>query len=189
MDFKVIFGILATILVTIEFLPYVRDIFRKKTQPHIYSWLVWTIIQGVGTLAMFRGGANFGALALAIGTLFCIIIFLLAFKYGTKNITKLDTVLLIAALITIVIWLIQKDPLWAVILIVIIDLTAFIPTYRKTYFEPYTETLISYIFSVLSNVFGIIAIAHYSFITTFYISTLVVTNILMVLIIIFRRRK
>lgn len=91
MDFKIILGVLATILGIISFLPYLRDILNKKTKPHVYSWLVWTIIQTVGVLAMIKGGASFGALALAVGSLFCITIFLLAFKYGTRNITKFDT--------------------------------------------------------------------------------------------------
>ena len=64
MDFKVIFGILATIVAIIAFIPYFRDILRGKTQPHVYSWLVWCIIQSVGVMAMFKGGAGWGALGL-----------------------------------------------------------------------------------------------------------------------------
>lgn len=189
MDYKIIFGILATVLALSAVWPYFRDIFKKKTQPHIYSWLVWTIIQAVGVMAMVKGGASFGALALGMGTLFCFFTFILSFKYGTKNITKLDTFLLIAALITIVYWIIQKDPLLSVILVTLIDFIAFVPTYRKTYLAPHSETLSSYIFDVLSNLAAIVAINIYSLETTLYIGSLVATNTIMVLILISRRRK
>lgn len=189
MDYKVVFGILATVLGFIASWPYIRDIFKRKTQPHIYSWLVWTIIQGVGVMAMIKGGASFGALALGIGTFFCFFIFLLSFKYGTKNITKLDTFLLIAALITTIYWIVQKDPLLSVFLVTIIDFIAFLPTYRKTYLAPHSETLSSYILDVMSNLSAIVAIAVYSLSTTFYIGSLVVTNSIMVFILIHRRRK
>jgi hypothetical protein len=124
-----------------------------------------------------------------VGTLLCLITLLFSLKYGTRNITKFDTFLLIAALFTIIYWLTIKDPLWAVVLVSIIDLIAFIPTYRKTYQEPHTETLSSYILDVISNLFAIIAIASYSIASTLYISSLVFTNFVLVLIIIFRRKK
>lgn len=189
MDYKMILGIVATILAIFAFLPYLRDILNRKTKPHIYSWLVWSIIQSVGVLAMIKGGASFGALGLGVGALFCISIFLLSFRYGTKNITTLDTVLLIAALFAIVIWLIQKDPLISVILVTLIDFVAFVPTYRKTYLAPHSETLSSYILDVISNLSAIAAIAVYSLTTTLYIGSLVVTNSVMVLILILRRKN
>lgn len=188
-DYKLIFGILATILAIFSFIPYLQDIFRKKTKPHVYSWLVWSIIQTVGTLAMIKGGASFGSLGLALGCLLSIFIFLISFKFGTRNITKVDTTLLIAALIIIVVWLTQEDPLWSVILVSLVDTIAYVPTYRKTYIDPHTETLSSYIFWVSSNIVAIIAIADYSLVTTLYISTLTVTDSLMIFILIFRRRK
>ena len=188
-DYKLIFSILAIVLSIFAFLPYIRDIFKNKTKPHLYSWLVWSIVQTVGVLAMIKGGAEFGSWGLAIGCLFCILIFFLSFKYGTKNITKIDTILLIAALITIVIWLGEEDPLWSVILITIIDLLGFIPTYRKTYLAPNTETLDIYVFDVLSYGAAIVAIASYSLATTLYVSSLVLTNLVMVIIIVLRRRS
>lgn len=189
MDFKLIFGLLATILSIFAFLPYLRDIFKNKTKPHLYSWLVWSIIQTVGVLAMIKGGAEFGSWGLAIGCLFCILIFLLSFKYGTKNITKLDTVLLVSALIIIFVWIFEEDPLWSVILITMIDLIGFIPTYRKTYLAPHTETLDIYVLDVFSYGAAIVAIANYSLATTLYVSSLVLTNAVMAVIIILRRRS
>ena len=188
MNFKLFFGIISTILALISFFPYLKDILGKKTFPHIYSWLVWSILQSIGAAAMLRGGAHFGALSLAAGSLFCITIFILSFKYGTKNITKFDTFCLIGAIVTIFIWLLQRDPLLSVVLVTTIDIIAFIPTYRKGYVDPGSETISTYFLSALANFFSLLAIANYSIITTLYLSGLLVTNSLLVLILIMRRK-
>jgi len=188
MDYKIILGLLATILAIFSFYPYLKDIFKKKTKPHAYSWLIWSIIQGVGVLAMLEGGASFGSMGLAVGTLLTFVIFLLSFKYGTRNITKIDTALLLACLVIIVVWLNQEDPLWAVVLVSLVDTIAYIPTYRKTYLNPQTETLFSYVMWVIANILSIMAMAHYSLVTMLYIGTLTVTDFLMVLLLTFKGR-
>ncbi len=188
MSLKLLFGIIATILAIVCFLPYLRDIVAKKTTPHIYSWLVWSILQTVGVIAIFQGGGQFGSLGLAVGLLFCISIFLLSFKYGTKNITKFDTLCLIGSMIAIVIWLIQRDHTLSVILITIIDFVAFLPTYRKGYAEPRSETSTTYLLSAISNVFALLALAQYSLTTSLYIVSLVASNSGIVLILLIRRK-
>lgn len=60
MDFKLIFGILSIVVAIVCFLPYFNDIFKRKTEPHMYSWLIWTILQGVGVAAQLKDGAGYG---------------------------------------------------------------------------------------------------------------------------------
>ncbi len=189
MDIKALSGIIAGILGIICYIPYLKDIFKSNTKPHIYSWLVWSILQTTGVIAMIAGGASYGALGLGIGSLFCIFIFFLSFKYGTKDITALDTICLIGSLLAILVWISQKNPLISVILITIIDFVGFIPTYRKSYRNPYSETISLYLLVVASNIFGVIAIAHYNIISTLYIGSLLVTNLVCALILFIGRRQ
>jgi hypothetical protein len=189
MNYKIIFGLISTVIGVISFFPYLKDIFAKKTKPHIYTWLIWSIIQGVGVVAMIIGGAGAGSWALIIGTIFVFFIFLLSFKYGTKNITKFDTVCLIAAIITIIIWVIQKDPLISVILVCIIDFTGFIFTYKKIYKEPESETISLYFMYALSNMFALLAMNQYTIITSLYTTFLLCANSFCVLLLIVRRKQ
>ena len=188
MAFKELFGILAVVAGLTSFLPYLRDIFRKKTTPHIYSWLVWSILQITGVIAMISGDAGYGSLGLAMGALVSIVVFILAFKYGTRNITKFDTVCLIGALVAILVWIFQKDAFYSVILITVIDFVGFLPTYRKGYFEPNSETAMLYFMSAVSNIFAILSIANYSVVTTLYVASLVATNGFIVTLLLVRRR-
>lgn len=188
MDIKTLYGYIAAVIGIACFIPYIRDMFRKTTQPHIYTWLIWTILQVTGVIAMYNNGAGIGALALAIGALFCAAICLLSLKLGTKNITLFDTICLIGALGATGIYVFLHQPLLSVILISAIDFTGFLPTLRKAYYEPWTETLSMYMLFVLSGIFSVMALAHYSLITTFYPLTLIVINTLGTIMIWWRRR-
>lgn len=187
MELKLIFGIIAVALGLASFFPYVRDIFLKKTTPHIYSWLVWSILQTIGVIAMIGGNAGYGSFGLAMGGLVSVSVFLLSFKYGTKNITIFDTICLVGALIAVMVYFFQKDPLLAVILITVIDFIGFLPTYRKGYMEPQSETVTLYLLSAISNAFALVAIIDYSMTTVLYVGSLVITNGIIVAILLGRR--
>ncbi len=142
----------------------------------MYSWLVWTVLQVVGVAAQVKDGAGYGAWALGVGAFFCGAIFLLSFKYGTKNISKFDVFCLVAALCAIGIYLFISNPVWATMVVAVIDFVGFLPTFRKGFEEPFTETALTFILSGLGNALSIVALQHYSLATVFYIATLCFTN-------------
>ena len=99
MDFKFITASIASLLMIMAYIPYFKDIFAHKTKPHMFTWLIWGITQGTATVALLYGGGKFGSFSLIMGTILVTIIFLLSFKYGTKDITNSDKFVLILALI------------------------------------------------------------------------------------------
>lgn len=189
MDVKIIFSIIATIIGIIGFIPYLKDIFLKKTKPHAYTWLVWTITQGTAVAAMWYGGSGLGAMSLTITLLLVFGVFLISFKYGTKNITKSDTFILIIALSAVIAWWLLNQPLISVIMVSIIDFLGYIPSFRKTYQEPWSETLSSWLIFAFSNIIAILAFREYSFLTMTYISTLTIANLMLFLVSFIRRFK
>jgi hypothetical protein len=187
-DLKLIFGIVSLVVSLAVFVPYLRDIFRKRTKPHAYSWLVWSLLQGVGVIAQFQAGAGYGAWGLTLGAFFCFTIFVLSLKFGTKNITKFDSACLAASLIAIVFYIVFKNPLWSIVLVSLIDFIGFLPTFRKAYQEPETETASAFALSALANFFSLLAIQDYSVTTVLYIASLVVTNVSFVSMLLIRKR-
>lgn len=186
---KIFIGTIASVIGTIAVIPYIRDIFLRKTEPHVYTWLIWSLLQGTSAFIMLYGGAGISAsLPFAIWSLLCGYIFILSFKYGTKNITLLDTICLIGALIALVIYVFLHNPLLSIIFVCVIDLIGFIPTLRKSYTEPKTETASTYILSAFSTLLIIIALFNYSLTTILYPITLILTDTLCGSIIILRRK-
>jgi len=188
MELKTVFAIIATIIGVGCFIPYIVDTFKKKTQPHIYTWLIWTLLQATGVIAMYKGGAGIGVLALTIGTFFCGFTCVISIKYGTKNISTFDTICLIGALASMCIYFFMHQPLLSVILISAIDFMGFLPTLRKAYYEPYTETLSMFAFFMISGIFSVLALSTYTVITAFYPLTLVFINVIATVVIWARRR-
>jgi len=188
MEIKLFFGIASSIIAVVCFIPYIIDILKRKTEPHMYSWLIWTILQTIGVMAQLKEGAGYGAWALAIGAVFCFSIFLLSFKYGTRNISKFDTFCLIASVCTIIIYLAIENPVWAIIAVAIVDFVGFLPTFRKGFEEPDTETVSTFVMSATANVLSLIALQNYNVTTVFYIASLFFTNSSFAIMILLRRR-
>lgn len=186
---KPLFGTLSVIIALVSFIPYIKDVFARKTTPHIYSWLVWTILQALATIAILRENSWWSGLGVGCVGLVSLVVFLFSFKYGTKNITFFDTVCLIGALIAISVWVFIHNITLSVILVTIIDFVAFLPTFRKAYQEPHSETAILYVCSGLSNLFSLLSISHHSIASTLYVASLIVTNFLFVGLVLIRRKK
>ncbi len=66
---------------------------RKKTIPHTFTFLVWSIASSITWALQVYGGAGVGASITFVVTSACIFIFLLSLKYGEKHIVALDIVL------------------------------------------------------------------------------------------------
>jgi len=177
MDVKILFAIFSVAAGMAAFLPYLRDIFSRKTKPHAYTWFIWAITQGTATLGIYYGGGSWGGLELAIGTVFVVSIFLFSLRYGTKNITKTDTIILILALIAILFWWLLKKPLISVLMVSFIDILGYIPSFRKSYKDPWDETLISWILFSVSDIFSILALSKYNLLTASYLISIGIANI------------
>lgn len=187
LDIKIIFIIISVLISITAFLPYIRDVFLKKTKPHTYSWLIWLLTQGTAVAAIWYGGGGFGALNLTLGLFFIFGIFLFSLKYGTKDITKFDTITLVLAICAILVWWQLDQPLISVIMVSIIDFVGYIPTFRKSYKSPWSETLFSWILFAISNLFAILALREYNVLTLAYIITITLANLIIFCICFFRR--
>ena len=187
MDYKILLSVFATVVGNIAFFPYIRDIFLRKTKPHTYTWLIWTITQGTGVAGVILGGGSWGVLNLFIGTIFVFSVFLFSLKYGSKNITKSDTIILALALISIIIWWQLKQPVLSILMISAIDFAGYIPSFRKTYLEPWSETAIAWIGFAVSDSIAIFALKEFNVLTVTYMATLAIANITLLLICLFRR--
>ncbi len=188
MELKIAFTILATAFEIAAFYPYLRDILLLKTKPHAYTWLVWAITQGTAVLGIWRGGGGWGALNLTVGLFFVGVVFLFSLKFGTKNITKSDTIILIAALFAILVWWQLDKPLISIIMVAVIDVIGYAPSFRKSFQDPWSETLSSWFAFSLSGLFALLALHQYNALTTTYLIAISVANASLFLFCFFRRR-
>ena len=185
---KTTIAIIAALLAIVGNIPYLRDIIKGHVKPHPYTWLVWSIVSCIIFFGQLAKGAGIGALPTAASEVFTVIIFFFSLKYGFKHIKKIDTVFFIIALLGIIPWILTKDPTISVIIAVGIDLTAFVPTIRKTFLSPTTETPLLFGTNVLRHILMLFSLQAYNIATTLHSIVMITTNTIMTVLIL-RKKK
>lgn len=188
---KETFAIIAALLVVVGHAPYLRDLLRKKIAPHAYTWFVWSIVSGITLAGQLVSGAGWGALPTAVAEAFTVLILLFSLRFGFKHVTRTDTAFLIIALLGLIPWALTKDPTLSVIIAVSIDLVAFIPTFRKAYLEPKTETPVLYATNVIRHMLSLLSLSSYNIATVLHSIAMLIANGTMTMILFFAqfRRK
>ena len=186
--YKEILWFIAILIVIPQTYIYIKSILDWETKPHIYTKAIWTIVVWIWFLIQVRHGWWAGTWLLGVWFVIQFITFLMSFKYGTKEITRGDTILLIWALCAIPMYFGIENAIYSLVLIILIDSFAYIPTIRKTYHAPSTESIPAFSLWILKYTLSIFALAHYSIYTIAYPMSIVLANSILVAIMLYRRQ-
>lgn len=189
MDIKTLFTVISVIIYIFAYLPYFRGIFKRETQPHEFTWLIWSITQGTATAGIWFGGGGVGSIPSTIATTLVILVFLLSLRDGKKDIARSDIVVLICALSAIGVWWFLDNPLLAVFIVTAVDLLGYIPTFRKSYNHPWTEKISSWGLFTIANIFIVLALESYNFLTLTFITAISVANLILFAFLLIRRKS
>lgn len=188
-DIKQIIGTLAVILVFVAYVPYFRDLLKRKTKPHVYSWFIWSALTFIVFGLQLSGGAGIAAFVTLSAASISTVVFIIALRQGgAKMITRTDTLFLALALITLVAWLVAKQPVISAILATLTEVLGFVPTIRKSWQNPHTETLSLYALNAFRFVLAVLSLETISIVTTLYPVTWFFGNALFALMLFYRRR-
>ena len=190
MEVKIILGLVAATLALISSYVYIKDMLRGNTKPHLYTWLIWSIVTTIAFLGQWVSGGGPGSWATGVAALLTTGILMLAFfgGYSTNDITNFDKVCLFLSLISILPWLLTKNVLWSVILATLIDLIAFAPTMRKTWHAPKSESLGSMYVDAVKHSLSIASMNTYSLVNVIYPAGVLLTKFLIIGEILYLRR-
>ncbi len=190
MDFLTpeLIGAVAVVLGIVSQGLYILSILRGQTKPHLFTWLVWTILGGIGYAAQVHDNAGPGSWVMGMTAIVCGITALLSLKYGEKTFTRGDKIALVASLSALVPWVLTNDPLGSVILISVIDIVAFYPTIRKSWMKPNEEHLTAYNLATLKIFISLFALTNVTLTTALYPAVIVVVNTAFVLMCLLRRK-
>jgi hypothetical protein len=189
MTIAAIFGILSVAAMLAARLTYFSSIWKGKTRPHAFSWLIWGVISLIGFAAQFAEGAGAGSWARGFGAFTCFLLVGISLFRGEKNITRTDWITLFVALSAIPLWLVTQTPLWSVVLVCLIDTAGYLPTIRKSWTKPQSESALSYSLGALGALLALLAIENYTVATWLYPAVLVTSNGAMALFLLNRRSR
>lgn len=189
MEFKEILGVIASIVAAGISLSYIYTIVRGKTRPHLYSVAMDALISTIVFAGAFTAGAGAGIWSLGVATVLVYVMVFLCLKYGTKDVKPIDGIFALAALLSVVPWILTKDPTLSVVLASFINLVSFIPAYRKTWNAPYSEPATIWGANGLKHVISLPATSVFSVATVFYSVSIILLNIVFVAMILWRRKQ
>lgn len=132
-----ILSAIAGILFLIGFIPYIRAILKKETQPSKASWIVWTALDAVTLAGMLAkhsvNGQIIGAFAgscLTVG---------LALKFGKPGWTWLDKSSLAGGVIGIILWKTFGDANFGIVVSMAVITLGSLPTFASAWKNPANE--------------------------------------------------
>jgi hypothetical protein len=185
---KTTIGVIAIALTFIGYIPYIRGIILGKTKPHLYSWISWGLTGGIVFALQISNNAGAGAFVTLAAELACALVIFLTIKYQVASkITKTDQAFIFLTLTALGFWLIAKQIVISAILLTLIDLLAFAPTVRKSWFSPHSETLAFYFLNILRFGLAVLALSSYTPVTMLYPLTWFIANTLFVCMLVLRR--
>ena len=187
MTLKDMFGMLSLLLAVLSYVPYLRSIFVANTKPHAFTWLVWGTVMAIAFVAQLSDKAGAGSWATGLSGAFCLAIGVIGLFRGEKNITRGDWIAFTTTFLAIPLWVATSDPLWSVLLVTGIDAVAYYPTFRKSYTKPDEELALKYVLTVIRYVFSLLALEHYTVVTSVYQIVSLFMEIAIVIMLVWRR--
>jgi uncharacterized protein with PQ loop repeat len=185
---KEIIGGIAALLTVFSYIAYYRDILRGATRPHTYSWTLWGLLTTLLVALQIKGGAGPGAWITITAGLLCFGVVFLSIKHGNRDITWSDKIVAVLSLIAMGLWLGVNQPVVALVFAIIADLLAFVPTVRKSWNKPETETLSFYVTNTFRFTLGLAALDSFTFLSSAWQIVWLVGNALFAAMLVYRRK-
>lgn len=134
---------LGAIIQLVGVLSYIRGTLRGETQPNRVTWFLWGVIPIIGTVAAWSDGVRWAVLPVFMAGLGPLLVF--AFSFANRNaywkLGRLDYVCGIFSVGAIILWAVTKTPVVAIILSIVADALAAVPTLVKSWHHPQTEKI------------------------------------------------
>jgi hypothetical protein len=158
------FVILAGVIAVASAAGYAFDTLRGRNQPNRVTWAMWTVVpmitfaaqigQGVGLQSVFTFAGGFGPLLVLIAT------FVNPKAYW--RLTPFDLTCGLMSLAALVLWAITGKGLVALVLSVVADFFAAVPTIKKSYRVPVSESGYPFLFGVVAALITLLTIKEWT---------------------------
>lgn len=158
-------GAIAQFILAISILPYIISIFRGTVKPNRISWFIWSVIGFAFWLITPPTADEVTKMLTVIFMVNPTIIFILTlFKGKNTRPDNLEKFSLIVGLSAILIWYMFKDNsgIFPIVVAILADFCALVPTLRFVFSTPDEETPLAWIFFFLGSLIAVIAIENHS---------------------------
>jgi hypothetical protein len=150
------------------FAPYVVSIVRRRTVPERATWWIWTLVGAMLCASYYAAGAR-GSIWVPVGYVVGpLVTAILALRYGEGGWSRFDRACLAGSALSLALWLVSGSPMVALVANVAVDFSGALPTLRKTYLEPWSESAASWAIFLVANALNLAALDGWSVETALY---------------------
>lgn len=189
MDFRIIAGGTTVVLAVVSYALYLKSIAKQHTKPHMYSWLLWSVLACIGFIGQVSDNAGPGAWNTGVTAIACFVIFLVAIKSGDRTLSNTDKLLLGLASVAVLVQISTSNHVAAVTLATFTALIGFFFTLKKVYKKPYEESWPTFFINANRNFISLFALSTISYLTFFYPLMMLLANLSVVTMILTRRHQ
>jgi hypothetical protein len=151
-------GVLAGLVGVLDTIPYLRDVLKGSTRPHRGTWLIWSALAVVVCLSQWADGASWSLIMLLTQAVLTTTVFAAAIVHGHGGTTIAELVLMAVAAVGVTGWLLSGEPLVATVCVVAADLIAAAMMVPKTYRDPGSETLATFVYASIGGALAATAV-------------------------------
>jgi hypothetical protein len=180
LEYLVVVAAVASLLAAIV---YIRSMFTSNTIPNRVTWVMWSIAPLIASAAAISNGVDWAVLPVFMSGFCPLLIFIASFftKKAYWKLSKLDYFCGALSGLALVIWYFTRDPNLAITLAIASDAFAALPTLKKAWSNPETESIWPYLTGIFSPMTSFAAAAVWSFTEIAFPTYLIFTNLLLVI--------
>lgn len=146
---------------------YALDTFRGRTKPNRVTWFLWGFIPLIIFFAQMSQDVGLSLVYTFIIAAGPLLVFSASFlnKQAYWKIGRFDIICGATAVLALILWLVSGDGMTAIVLSLLADFMAALPTIVKAYRFPETETPTAYFAGIISSVLTLLTISNWNFAT------------------------
>jgi hypothetical protein len=159
LDWLVIWSSIAVVLTFWGYTPYIWNIWKGTLKPHYFSWLIWGLTTCIVFVAQWSENGGLGSYPTGVSGILTLVVAFYCWKHRKTTLLRpFDWFILILTLGSVPIWYLLADPLYSVILLTVMDILGFLPSFRKAIEHPYEDSLSFYFLFFVRNFISILAL-------------------------------
>jgi len=168
---------------------YIRSMLRGQTKPNRVTWFMWSIAPFIATAAALSNGVGWAVIPVFMSGFCPFLIFTASFfnKKAYWKLARFDYLFGVFSGLTLVLWYVTDNPNLAIIFAIVSDALAAVPTLRKAWRNPETESAWPFIVGLFSPMTSFIVATLWAFSELAYPLYLIVINLLFVISVLRRR--
>lgn len=183
LEYLVFVAASATLLAAIL---YIRCMFKGQTMPNRVTWFMWSIAPFIAAAAATSNGVTWAVIPVLMSGVSPFLVFTASFfnKKAYWRLSSFDYLCGALSGLAIALWILASEPNLAIVLAIVSDALAAVPTLTKALHNPETESSWPFVIGIFSPMTSFLVATAWSFAELAFPSYLIAVNLLLSVLVI-----